>query len=88
MIHNGVSSAAPYFEEAKQVDIKVFGVAYVWRPRGTKERWLIPPTWVVAEYEKDAEGNEVLKQYTINQTGAIGDRLIRIPGDRIDRVTR
>lgn len=83
MLHNGVSSKAPYYDEAVRVEVQLFGQAFIWSPAGTDEQWLIPGQWVIAETSKKT--GKVLK-WTVNQDGAIGGRLISLPGDSISVV--
>lgn len=81
MIHNGISSKAPYYDEAVRVEVSLFSRAYIWRPAGTDERWLIPFQWVTEE--RDKRGRAV---YRIDQDGALGGRLISLPRDEISVV--
>jgi hypothetical protein len=79
MLHNGVSSKAPYFEDAKRTDIRLYGSAFVWLPKGSAESWLLPPEWIAKVTNKKT--GEV--HFVVNQQGCINSRIINLPADQV-----
>ena len=82
MLHSGVSSAAPYFDQAVEADRRIFGVAYLWRPKGSRERWLIPHEWVRVDVSESGAVTGVV----VTQPGPLGEGIIKLPGDRVEFV--
>ena len=86
MVHNGVSSKAPYFDEAVRVEVALHGRAFIWSPACTGEQWLIPSEWVREVRAKHPRTGKETVTFEVDQDGAVGGRLISLPRDRIEIV--